>query len=135
MLPPGLEHTKEVRCQPCGRFGITLADATVVTPSILPASCKSIVYAKDTKMAPGRGCAATSALKESQRHHNAHKRAQTRQSHESPLTPLPPEQRSRAAIVRVLIIAVFVFRRAMEVDLLVEHSGAAVAVPEVDDRG
>ena len=93
------------------------------------------LYAKDTKTAPGRGCAATSALKESQRHHNAHKRAQTRQCHESLVTPLPPEQRSRAAIVRVLIIAVFVFRRAMEVDLLLEHSGAAVAVPEVDDRG
>ena len=93
------------------------------------------VYAKDTKMAPGRGCAATSALKESQRHHNAHKRVQTRQSHESPLTPLPPEQRSRTATVRVLIVAVLVFRGTMEVDPLLHHCGAAVAVPEVDDSG
>ena len=66
----------------------------------------------------------------------AHKKAQTRQSHESlPLKPLPPEQRSRTATVRVLIVAVLVFRRAMKVDLLAEHSGAAVAVPEVDDSG
>ncbi len=93
------------------------------------------VYAKDTKTAPGRGCAATSALKESQRHHTAHKRAQTRRSHHSLLIPLPSEQRSCVAVVHVLIIAEFVFRRAMKVDLLVEHFRATVAMPQVDDRG
>ena len=92
------------------------------------------VYAKDTKMAPGRGCAATSALKESQRHHNAHKRAQTRQCHESLVTPLPPEQRSGVTIVHVLVITEFVFGRAMKVDLPVEHLRAAVAMPGVDNR-
>ena len=65
----------------------------------------------------------------------AHKTAQTRQSHESPLRPLPPEQRSRTAMVRVLIVAVLVFRGTMEVDPLLHHCGAAVAVPEVDDSG
>ncbi len=35
----------------------------------------------------------------------------------------------------MLIIAKFVFRRAMKVDLLVEHFRATVAMPEVDDRG
>ena len=66
----------------------------------------------------------------------AHKRAQTRQSHESlPLRPLPPEQRSSAAIMRVLVIAILVLGGAVEIDPLIHHSRAAVAMPEVDNSG
>ncbi len=64
----------------------------------------------------------------------AHKRAQTRQSHESlPLRPLPPEQRSSAAIMRMLVITVLVLGGTMEVILPLHHSRAAVAMPQVDD--
>ncbi len=66
----------------------------------------------------------------------AHKRAQTRQSHESlPLRPLPPEQRSSAAIMRVLVLAILVLGGAVEIDPLIHHSRAAVAMPEVDNSG
>ena len=66
---------------------------------------------------------------------HAHKRAQTRQSHESPLLlkPVPPEERSRAAIVCMLIITVLVLGGAMKVHLFPHHSRAAVAMPQVDD--
>ena len=68
---------------------------------------------------------------------HAHKRAQTRQSHESllPLRPVPPEERSRAAIMRMLVITVLVLGGTMKANLLLHHSRAAVAMPQVDNSG
>ena len=90
-----------------------------------------LVAPKDTKRAPGRGSSQHQQLRSHNGTHTAHKKAQTRRSHHS---PLPSEQRSRVAVVHVIVITRLVFRRAMEVDLLLEYVRTTVTMPQVRER-